>query len=89
MSTRADYKRTASKEMPFKHSWGSKLKGSVFSTELDSDKQNSQEKSSFALTMMMMICLGAVAAFAANSSYCDESVSLVTFEVVNTLTSKQ
>ena len=85
MSTRVDYKRTASKEMPFKHSWSSKLKGSVFSTELDSDKQNSQEKSSFALTMIMMMSLGAVAAFAANSSYCDESVSLVTCEVGNTL----
>ena len=49
-------------------------------------KQNSQEKSSFAL-MMMMMCLGAVAAFAVNPSYCDESASLVTFEVGNTLNS--
>ena len=33
----------------------------MFSTELNGDKQNSQEKISFAL--MMMMCLGAVAAF--------------------------
>ena len=55
----------------------------MFSTEINSDKQNSQEKISFAL--MMMMCLGAVAAFAANPSYCDESVTLVTFEVGSTL----